>query len=37
MKVVGDYMNIPFSPPDIQQEDINEVISVLKWLDYNRT
>ena len=34
MKVVGDNMNIPFSPPDIQQEDINEVISVLKsgWI-----
>lgn len=34
MKVVGDYMNIPFSPPDIQQDDINEVISVLKsgWI-----
>lgn len=34
MKVLGDYMNIPFSPPDIKQEDINEVISVLKsgWI-----
>ena len=30
--------NIPFSPPDLGQEEIDEVVDTLKYrLDYHRT
>ena len=31
-------MNVPFSPPDISEEEIKGVVDTLRfWLDYDRT